>query len=136
MGLGDDSEFNVLGSSSLDENEIVSGQKVYFAYNTYVVEPSYEPVLAANAKYLLAHPAAAVRLEGHTDEVGSREYNIALGEHRANSVKEALIAKGVSGNQISTVSYGKEYPVATCVDAHKARCQLNRRTVIIYTELG
>lgn len=136
MGLGDEGEFDVVESYNFSEDDVVSGQKVYFGYDQYTVETTYQPIITANVKYLTGHPNATVRLEGHTDEVGSREYNIALGEHRANAVRDALIAKGVARNQISTVSYGKEYPVTACVDSHKKRCQLNRRTVIIYTELG
>ena len=132
-GLGDQDGFD---GSSDSEGKVGSGQKVYFAYDQYNIQSKYQSIITANVTYLLAHPEAKVRIEGHTDEVGSREYNIALGEHRANSVKEALIQQGVASTQLSTVSYGKEYPVAACAQFQNAPCELNRRAVLVYSNLG
>ncbi len=132
-GLGDQDGFD---GSNDGSGKVGSGQKVYFAYDQYKIQPKYEPIITENVTYLMAHPEAKVRIEGHTDEVGSREYNIALGERRANSVKEALIAQGVASTQLSTVSYGKEYPVAACAQFQNAPCELNRRAVLVYSNLG
>ena len=83
-----------------------------------------------HAKYLGAHPATRVRLEGHTDERGSREYNIGLGERRAQSVRRALLLQGATDTQISTVSYGEERPAAPGHD--EAAWAKNRRVEIVY----
>lgn len=136
MGLGDDEGYEIIEGGTLTDAQITSGQKIYFAYNKYSIESAYNPIVKANINYLQSHPHAKVRIEGYTDEVGSREYNIALGEHRANVVKNALTSQGVNESQVTTVSYGKEYPVQACVTAHKQRCQLNRRAVIVYTDMG
>ena len=83
---------------------------VYFAFDSAVVDAEYMDVIRDQANYLLDHPEASVTLSGHTDERGSREYNIALGERRAESVKRLLLARGVSPQQVSIVSYGEEKP--------------------------
>ena len=132
-GLGEQDGFD---GSDQGAGKVGSGQKIYFAYDKYKIQPKYEPIITANVSYLLSHPEARVRIEGHTDEVGSREYNIALGEHRANSVKEALVQQGVASSQLSIVSYGKEYPVAACAQFQNAPCELNRRAVLVYSNLG
>jgi peptidoglycan-associated lipoprotein len=87
-------------------------------------------VVAAHAKYLAAHSGTRVRLEGHTDERGSREYNIGLGERRAQSVRRALLLQGAADAQISTVSYGEERPAAPGHD--EAAWAKNRRVEIMY----
>jgi len=87
-------------------------------------------VVAAHAKYLAGHPGTRVRLEGHTDERGSREYNIGLGERRAQSVRRALLLQGAADAQISTVSYGEERPAAPGHD--EAAWAKNRRVEIVY----
>jgi len=88
------------------------GQKniVYFDYDSSEISAEYQPVVAAHASYLVKYPTARVRLEGHTDERGSREYNIGLGERRAQAVRRALLAQGVADAQVATVSYGEERP--------------------------
>src|SRR3546814_8095318 len=83
----------------------------------------------AYAKYLAANPVAKVRIEGHTDERGSREYNIALGERRANTVKDALVTAGVPAAQIAVISYGEERPAAEGHD--ESAWSQNRRAQII-----
>lgn len=102
---------------------------VYFDYDSSVIKPEYQAVVSAYARYLVGNPAAKVRLEGHTDERGSREYNIGLGERRANAVKDALTAAGVSPAQLTVISYGKERPA---VEGHdEAAWSQNRRVQII-----
>ena len=78
LGLGEGDEFDIVSSSNYSEDQVVSGQKIYFFYDKYTIEPAYKGIVAANVKYLISHPQAKIRVEGHTDEVGSREYNIAI----------------------------------------------------------
>lgn len=83
---------------------------VYFGFDKYNIEGEYAQILDAHAAYLTATPATSVRVEGNTDERGTPEYNMALGERRAHAVQSFLTSKGVQGSQISTVSYGEEKP--------------------------
>lgn len=85
-------------------------QLYLFSYDDSNLASRYLPSVNAQAEYLKSHPGAHVLLAGHTDERGSREYNVALGEHRANTVAEILRMAGVSRNQVRVVSYGKERP--------------------------
>jgi peptidoglycan-associated lipoprotein len=103
---------------------------VYFDFDSAEIKGAGTDVVAAHAKYLGAHPAMRVRLEGHTDERGSREYNIGLGERRAQSVRRALLLQGATDAQISTVSYGEERPAAPGHD--EAAWAKNRRVEIVY----
>ena len=107
----------------------LSTNVVYFDYDSAEIKAEYQSVVSAYAKYLLANQVAKVRLEGHTDERGTREYNIGLGERRANAVRDALSAQGVTAAQISVLSYGEERPAA---DGHdEAAYAQNRRVQII-----
>lgn len=85
---------------------------VYFGYDQSEVRPEYADLLAAHARRLATQPTARLRLEGHADERGSREYNIGLGERRAQAVRRLLLIQGASAAQISTVSFGEERPAA------------------------
>lgn len=87
-------------------------------------------ILQAHGKYLAANPASRVRLEGHTDERGSREYNIGLGEKRAQSVRNVLLLQGGASDQLATVSFGEERPAALGSD--EEAWSLNRRVEIAY----
>jgi peptidoglycan-associated lipoprotein len=87
-----------------------SRRVVYFEYDSSEIRSEYLEVVAAHAAYLAKFPNARVRLEGHTDERGSREYNIGLGERRAQTVRKALMLQGAADSQITTVSYGEERP--------------------------
>ena len=89
-------------------------------------------VVAAHAGYLVKFPSARVRLEGHTDERGSREYNIGLGERRAQAVRRALMLQGVADAQITTVSYGEERPAVEGTD-ESAHAQ-NRRVELVHAQ--
>lgn len=86
---------------------------VYFDYDRYTVRADQANITAADAKFLNEHPNMAIVIEGHCDDRGSEEYNIALGDNRANAVKAELIKLGVDANRIKTVSYGKEKPFCT-----------------------
>ncbi len=86
------------------------GMVVYFDYDSSDIKPEYSTVVAAHARYLSTNGNLKVRLEGNTDERGSREYNIGLGERRAQAVRRALLLQGVTEAQITTLSYGEERP--------------------------
>lgn len=119
------------GSALDDPNSPLSKRRVHFEYDSYVLSSEYRPVVEAHAQYLAQNPGAAVTLEGHADERGSREYNIALGERRSESVKQIMTALGASPQQITSVSFGEEKPLEDC---HEERCWWqNRRVEIIYT---
>jgi peptidoglycan-associated lipoprotein len=92
------------------------GMVVYFDYDSSDIKAEYSAVVAAHAKYVSSNSSLKVRLEGNTDERGSREYNIGLGERRAQAVRRALLLQGVSEAQITTLSYGEERPAASGSD--------------------
>lgn len=83
---------------------------VYFDFDSYAVKPEYQSLLDAHARYLKSHNATRVMIEGHTDERGGREYNLALGQKRAEAVQKSLTLLGVSADQIEAVSFGEERP--------------------------
>jgi peptidoglycan-associated lipoprotein len=107
-----------------------NGMIIYFDYDKAEIKSEYLPIIAAHAKYLSGNANHKVRLEGHTDERGSREYNIGLGERRAQSVRRALMLQGVSDAQITTVSYGEERPAVQGSD--EAAYAKNRRVELAY----
>jgi len=107
---------------------------VHFDFDKSTIKDEDRDTIKAHGEYLANHPAARVTLEGHADERGSREYNLGLGERRADAVAELMQAFGASDDQITRVSYGEEQPVATC---HEESCWWqNRRVEIIYTDRG
>jgi peptidoglycan-associated lipoprotein len=110
--------------------ELLSKRIVYFDFDRADIRADSQTVVAAHARYLAANPTQKVRLEGHADERGSREYNIGLGERRGQAVRRALLLQGVSEVQLSTVSYGEERPAAAGSD--EQTYALNRRVEIIY----
>ena len=103
---------------------------IYFDFDSSDIRNEYVDVIAAHGKFLASNATVRVRLEGHTDERGSREYNIGLGERRAQAVKRALMLQGVQESQITTVSYGEERPAALGND--EAAWSKNRRVEIVY----
>ncbi len=123
------------GSNFGDENQggpqqSIAKRTYYFDYDKSDIRDEYKPAVAANAEYLMAHPKAKVILEGHTDPRGSREYNVALGERRANAVADFMKGKGVNADQIRVVSYGSERLGAT---GHTEQAyQLDRRVILVY----
>jgi peptidoglycan-associated lipoprotein len=96
---------------SIQDFVINAGDRVYFDFDSYTIRADAQGVLAQQATWLTRYGAVQVRVEGNCDERGTREYNLALGARRANSIKEFLVAHGVSADRITTVSYGKERPV-------------------------
>jgi peptidoglycan-associated lipoprotein len=106
------------------------GRSVYFAYDSYSVDPRYQATMQGNAQYLASHPAAHVQLQGNTDARGSREYNLALGQKRADAVRQGLELLGVKPDQMEAISFGKEKPKATG-DTPQDYAE-NRRVDIVY----
>lgn len=113
---------------------LLATRVVYFEFDSSEVRSTGVEVVAAHARYLAANPATRVRLEGHTDERGSREYNIGLGERRAQAVRRALMLQGALDGQLSTVSYGEERPAAAGHD--EEAWAKNRRVEIVYLAGG
>ena len=103
---------------------------VYFDFDSYVVKPEYQPIIEAHARYLKGNTARHVFIEGHTDERGGREYNLALGQRRAEAVRRALTLLGVADSQIEAVSFGKEKPAVPGSD--EEAWAKNRRAEIVY----
>jgi peptidoglycan-associated lipoprotein len=120
------------GAYALDDpNSPLSKRVVYFEYDSFEVMPEDRELISAHATYLAAHPEQTVVLEGHADERGSREYNIALGDQRGQSVRRMLEFQGVAPNQIQVLSYGEEKPA---VEGHdESAWRLNRRVELIYS---
>jgi peptidoglycan-associated lipoprotein len=107
-------------------------QDVFFAYDSYDIEPQYQKALQADARFLKQHPNIKFTIEGHCDERGSTEYNLALGDNRANATKQALVQLGISGDRIRTISYGKERPF--CTESTESCWQQNRRGHFVYQQ--
>ncbi|MAF98508.1 MAG: peptidoglycan-associated lipoprotein [Micavibrio sp.] len=105
------------------------GDRVFFGYDRYDVSPEARMTLEKQAAWLAQYPALSITVEGHADERGTREYNLALGERRANSVKNYLVALGVAPSRITTISYGKERPAVP--GANSTAWAQNRRGVTV-----
>jgi len=117
-------------SQAYFENSV--GNTVLFDVDGFTLNSSAKAALDIQAEWLLSNPGYVIVLEGHADERGTREYNLALGFRRAQSVQEYLVARGVSGLRLKTRSYGKERPVEIC---SSERCyEKNRRTVTILSQ--
>jgi peptidoglycan-associated lipoprotein len=121
----------VYGPGDLDTDACLRTRVVYFDYDKDNVRPEFQAAMACHAKYLRDRPSSRMTLEGNTDERGSREYNIGLGERRGNSVSSALQANGGSSGQITVVSNGEERP--TCTQSSEDCWSKNRRVEIVYT---
>lgn len=113
---------------------VLAKRVIYFDFDSSEIKPEGTEVVAAHAKYLASHASTRVRLEGNTDDRGSREYNIGLGERRAQAVRRALLLQGASEAQITTVSYGAERPAMAGSD--EAAWAKNRRVEIVYLSPG
>jgi len=116
---------------SVQDFKVNVGDTVHFAYNQYNVEDSDKNTLQKQATWLNRYPSVQITIEGHCDERGTREYNLALGARRANAVKEYLASLGVSMGRLQTVSYGKERPV--CTESNEDCWAQNRRGVTTIT---
>lgn len=103
-------------ASLRDPNNILSKRSIYFDYDKDVVKAEYKDLVAAHAKYVSTHPKAKMTLTGNTDDRGSREYNVSLGQRRSVSVKKAMNVLGAQDTQIETVSFGEERADTNCKD--------------------
>ena len=103
-------------ASLRDPNNILSKRSIYFDYDKDVVKAEYKDLLAAHAKYVASHPKAKMTLTGNTDDRGSREYNVSLGQKRSVSVKKSMNVLGAQDTQIETVSFGEERADTNCKD--------------------
>jgi peptidoglycan-associated lipoprotein len=112
-----------------DDLVINIGDQVFFGYDKYDITAASNTTLEGQAAWLKKYPSTTIAIEGHCDERGTREYNLALGERRANAVKDYLVALGVSANRIQTISYGKERPVA--LGSNDGAWAQNRRGVTV-----
>lgn len=121
---------DALTEQELQQQALAEMSTIYFAFDNASISGDYEEVLASHAAFLVSNPAKDVTIEGHADERGTPEYNIALGERRAEAVAKYLQALGVQPDQVSIVSYGEEKPVAFG-QSEEAYAQ-NRRAVLVY----
>jgi len=122
---------SVSGSADTAASERAAAERsVYYAFDQYEIGAGDRSVIEANARYLRTHPQTKVRIEGNADERGSREYNLALGQRRADAVSQRMTILGIPADRIETVSFGKEKPKATGHD--ESAWSENRRSDIVY----
>jgi len=133
-GLSTDRQGNdgVITESPLEaeQRRLMQQLVVYFDYDEAEILPEFNALLQAHGQFLARNANSQLRLEGHADERGSREYNIGLGERRAQAVRRVLMLQGAAGTQFTTVSYGEERPAQTGSDDEAWR--LNRRVELVY----
>lgn len=119
-----------IGKTDQDAAMRQANRVVYFDYDSYVIRPEFQSVIEAHAKFLKGDKGKKIALEGHTDERGGREYNLALGQKRAEAVRRAMSLLGVGEAQMEAVSFGKEKPAVQ--GSTEAAMEKNRRTEISY----
>jgi peptidoglycan-associated lipoprotein len=141
MGVGQDGYgSDAYGASGYDQDGMAAagagtqadlvanvGDRIFFGYDQYDLSGEARTILDRQAQWLNQYPNTRVTIEGHADERGTREYNLALGERRANAVKNYLVSAGVSASRLNTISYGKEQPAVVGSDAQS--WAQNRRSV-------
>ena len=115
--------------SLADELKTQVGDRVLFAFDKSDISPEAKAILTRQAAFMTKYPSATFTIEGHCDQRGTREYNLALGERRATSAKNGLVALGVAGGRLQTISYGKERPAV--VGNNEAAYAQNRRAVTV-----
>ncbi|THF59348.1 peptidoglycan-associated lipoprotein Pal [Pseudothauera rhizosphaerae] len=118
-------------SALTDPNNILSKRSVFFDFDQFVIKPEFRPLIEAHARFLVQNPQLKILIQGNTDERGSREYNLALGQKRADAVRQALTLLGAAESQIESVSLGEEKPRST--DRTEEGFAQNRRSDILYT---
>lgn len=126
-----------LGSAepgSRQEFTVSIGDRIFFDTDSSVIRQDAQATLARQAQWLNQYSSYAITIEGHADERGTREYNLALGARRAAATRDYLVSQGVAANRIKTISYGKERPVATCDDI--SCWSQNRRAVTVPSAPG
>jgi len=119
-----------IGKSGQDAAMQATTRVVYFDYDSFVIRPEFQSVIEAHARFIKADKVRKVVIEGHTDERGGREYNLALGQKRSEAVRKALVLLGVAESQIEAVSFGKEKPAV--LGSTEAAMEKNRRAEIAY----
>ena len=120
----------VTSDNTLDLDDPLGTRVIYFEFDSNALTPEAQRIVEAHAEYLAGNPGMAVVLEGHADERGTREYNLALGERRANAVANLFQAMGVMADAVRSISYGEERPVA--MEHDESAWSLNRRVEILY----
>ena len=120
-----------VGSDTVEMLAVGVPDRVFFAYDSYSLTSDAQDSLAKQAKWLKANGSVTISIEGHADERGTREYNLALGDRRANAAKDFLMAQGISSSRITTISFGKERPVNAA--SNKTAWAQNRRSVTVRT---
>lgn len=126
---GSESISTELPSGSDEAN--IDNRVIYFDFDKSEVKTEFQDLITKHAEYIAGHPDITVVLEGHADERGTREYNIALGERRAKAVKQMLVLQGVAEKQLQVISFGEERPVALGHD--ESAWSLNRRVELLYS---
>lgn len=119
--------------SKLNEPDgLLAQRSIYYMFDSFEIQAEYKPILEAHSKFLVDNPSFRVRIEGNCDDRGSREYNLALGQSRAEQIRKSMLLLGVSVEQIEVVSFGAERPVAYGFDeASRAK---NRRSDLVYID--
>ena len=120
----------VVGNPLKDPGNILSRRSVFFDYDSDLIKDEFKPVVSAHARYLQQYPAAKMRIEGNADDRGSREYNLALGQRRADAVRQMMQLLGTKPGQVETVSFGEEKP--RCATPDENCWSQNRRGDIAY----
>lgn len=123
-------EAPVTGNPLKDPGNILSQRSVFFDYDSNLVKDEFKPLVTAHARYLQQNQKATMRVEGNADDRGSREYNLALGQRRAEAVKQMMQLLGARADQIESVSFGEEKP--RCTDQSESCWSQNRRGDIVY----
>jgi peptidoglycan-associated lipoprotein len=118
------------GDPRRDANNILSKRIIYFDFDSNLVKEEYRPIVAAHAKYLAGDAKARIIIQGHTDERGGREYNIALGQRRSDAVRQMMTVLGSEAARVESVSFGKEKPAAE--GTTEEAWAKNRRAEIVY----
>ncbi len=127
--IGEEASLDV--SALSDPASPLAKRVIYFELDSSQVDEEGRQIIGSHARFLAAHPELSIVLEGHADERGTREYNLALGERRAKAVRQLMVLQGVDPKQIQVISFGEERPVA--LDHNEAAWRLNRRVEILYS---
>jgi len=129
LGGGSEAKGGALGGTAADA-DLLAKRRVHFEFDSSALDAENRQIVEAHARYLAAHPNLKVTLEGHADERGTREYNLALGERRAQAVDKVMRVLGVKASNLTDTSYGEEKPLAP--EHNESAWALNRRVEIIY----
>ena len=120
-----------VGDETIEMLAVDVPDRVFFSYDSYALTSAAQSTLSKQAKWLKANTSLTISVEGHADERGTREYNLALGDRRANAAKDYLMSQGISSNRVTTISYGKERPVKS--GSNDTAWAQNRRSVTVRT---